>query len=58
MVLWPDLSTEFHLELEWFQIVLSLSLLVLQEMKFWKGDKVGTNSRNSADWPNWTAKGR
>ena len=41
IVLQPDLSTEVHLELEWFQIILSVYLSVLQVMKFWKGVKVG-----------------
>ena len=58
MVLQPDLSTEVHLDLEWFQIVLLVCLSALQVMKFWKGIKVGTNSRQSADWPHLTVKGR
>ena len=58
MVLQPDLSTEVHIELEWFQIVLSVCLSELQVMKFWKRIKVGANSKQIADWSHLTAKSR
>ena len=51
MALRTDWSTKVHLEFEWFQIVLSVCLSLIQVMKFCKGVKVGANSRPSAECP-------